>query len=192
MKKTHYIAVLIMTGVGILSVVVLALPKAAHPVTVLCCGTTNDPDGSTLYCFQVSNSMALATYGSYAVEVLHNGMWFNALPQPKGVGDFMHLPARTAIVFTVPAPSGRGEYGLQVQPDPPGEKWRTYILYTPQSHDVASTLAERLRRLTGNKNGSAERYSFSPEMSFAGANHRQPFSSDTNQTSPAAASPNSP
>ncbi len=186
--------------VGVVSLVVLGRPKAVQSVAVLCYGTTNDSAGNTWYCFQVTNSMAEDARGSYAVEVLHSGVWFNALPQPKGVDDLAYLPARSAIIFAVPAPSGRAEQGLQAQPAPPGEKWRTYFSYTASrtSLGVVGTLRERLRRAVGNKNGQAGRYSFSAEMPFApaeqhvGPSARLPFSSETNQMSATGASRGSP
>jgi hypothetical protein len=198
-KRTHYFLFLMLTAVVIVVVVSFARLKTVQPVIVVCCGITNDPGGKIAYCFQVTNSMAADTHVSYAVEVLHNGVWFNALPQPKGVGDLVYLPAKNAIFFAVPAPIGRAEEGLRVQPDPPGEKWRTYCSYYASRYPPGvRTAMEGLGKFVGNKNGQTWRSSYSPEMSFVpanpqgGANGTQPFNTDTNRTSATAASRLSP
>ena len=142
-------------------------PKAVLPVTVSFYGTTNDSLGHILLCFQVTNNTPDPTHGQYAVEVLHNGFWFNALPQPKGADDLIYLAARSATYFSVAAPTGRAEQGLVTQSDPPGEKWRTYFSYTAPRYprNVFGAIMERL-----SKNVAVGRYAFSPEMSFEPAN----------------------
>jgi hypothetical protein len=202
MKRAHHFAFLTLAVVTMLvaSLLVLAPSKAVLPVAVAYYGTTNDAVGNVLYCFLVTNSMAEAMHGSYAVEVLHNGVWFNALPQPKGVDNLANLPAWTGTCFSVPAPIGRAERGLKVQPSPPGEKWRTYFSYATSAypHNIIGRLMERLRDSIGLKKESKGCYAFSPEMLFTsanpqiGANRSQPIRSETNRTSSPAGSRSSP
>src|ERR1041385_6299783 len=85
-KKVPYFPFIILAVVSILVVALLLLlsPKPVSSVTVANYGTTYDAAGNINYCFQITNRMAEVTYVSYALEVLHNGIWFNAFPQPNG------------------------------------------------------------------------------------------------------------
>ena len=192
-------SVLAAGAVGGAALLLLSRSKAAPPVAVVYCGVTNDATGDTLHTFQVTNAMTGAIHGSHAVEVYHNGVWFNALPQPKSSQDFTMLQAHEFLDFRVPVPTGRAQTGLRVQTNPPGEKWRVYFSYVGSSHlSMFGRLIESFASRLGAKRKSKQYYVFGPDIPFSpanrqgGANGRQPLHSEEDRDSAAAASRRSP
>ena len=214
MKNARYLVLSVLTVEVLWATFVQRSPSgAARSVAVACIGATNDAAGNTVYCFQVTNSLAVVVHGCYtAVEVYHDGIWFNALPQPKSSTQWQsngvtyvklpELQPNSATTFTVAPPTGRAEEGLQVQPNPPGEKWRAHFSYTAPKYPQTA-FPRLIRRLKmhlrlNTKIEENQYYAFSPGIPFSpanpqgGANERQPLRSGEDRASASAASRRSP
>lgn len=163
MMTPRRVAVLLAcASVVCLAVSVLLSPprRPADSVVVSWVATTNGASGTAFYIFSITNRLAENLNITRCAEVLHQGFWFNALPQPFPSGDFLHLPSAGSVVFAVPAPAGRAESGLTVQPRPPGTKWRVVVAYGRGERP----LEYQVRELLGLKHHGRV---VGPEMSFA-------------------------
>lgn len=170
LKRKCYAAPFLVASAIVLMAVIFGRGRGVQPITVRCWGTTNDSAGQTLYCFQATNSTRQDVQGAYLLEVFHLGYWFNAFPQPERVNHFVVVPAMGVKVFAVPAPTGRAEQGLELQPNPPGEKWRYVFSYKASRYrdDLLGAVMRRLTRLV-RKDPEIGFRSYSPGISFVKA-----------------------